>query len=369
MRVCILTDNYYRGSGITLVIERLSQCAAFAEIDLFLAGCSSLKQHGPGAREAAIVPPDHYRSFALMSSGGTLLPELYRFARWLRETRCELIHVHHRRLAVLANLLRRFIQIPVLFTGHLPFSNALWFKTLAPRWATGVSPSVVTYLERCTNAKDISLIYNPLIFRNETVNPKPQSAKKVISIGRLDAVKGHETLIEAWSLLKQSGVEAQLDIFGEGPLRSSLQELIRARGLEHEVKLCGFAPDLQDRFREYAFNVLVSEIEGFPNAVVEAASRSVPTLLTNVEGSRDTLPPALALSNGLPYGDAQQLSVTLRQWLSSPELVASDGGRFHDFLKALCSPETVGAQYVNLYARMLGKKASQAIQEHSGRQV
>ena len=357
MRVCILNDNYYRGSGITLVIERLSQCAAFSEVDLYLAGCSSLKQHGPGATEAAIVPSDHYRSFGLMSSGRTL-PELYRFAKWLQESKCELIHVHHRRLAVLANLLRGFTQIPVLFTGHLTFPDAMWFKALAPQWATGVSPSVVAYLEHCTKAENISLIYNPLTFRSERASPQPQSIRKVISIGRLDPVKGHETLIEAWSLLKRAGVEAQLDIFGEGPLRASLQALIQARGLEHEVKLCGFAPDLEDRFGAYAFNVLVSATEGFPNAVIEAASRRMPTLLTDVEGSRDTLPPALALPNGLPYGDAQRLSACLQQWFSSPDLVASDGARFHDFLKALCCPETVGRQYVNLYARMLGKAAS-----------
>ncbi len=359
MRICILNDNYYRGSGITLVIQRLLHSSPFQAIEVFLAGCSAWEGQETSVEEVALVATHRYKQFSLMGGLLKIAPELMRFAKWLHEIHCDLIHVHHRRLAVYANSLSRLTGIPVLFTGHLTFPDALWFRYLAPKWMTGVSPSVATYLKQHTRVKELSVIYNPLQFENFSSVPHAVRSSRVISIGRLDPVKGHTTLIEAWSLLKQWGVNAQLDIYGEGPLRSSLTTLIHARGLDKEVRLCGFAPDLEKRLSSYAFNVLVSSTEGFPNVVVEAASRGIPSLLNDVEGSRDTLPPDLALPNGLRSGDAGQLSSALAAWLRSPQLIADDGARFHQHLQAMCCPEEISRSYIALYRRMLHKDRSQ----------
>ena len=353
MRICILNDNFYRGSGITLVIQRLLGSSSFRSLEVFLAGCSAWEGRETSVEEVALVPHHHYQHFSLMGGLLGIAPELIRLAKWVRETRCELIHVHHRRLAVYANLVGRLTGIPVLFTGHLTFPRALWFRYLAPEWMTAVSPSVATYLKQHSRVKDLSIIHNPLQFEPPSNTPHAGDSARVISIGRLDPVKGHATLIEAWSLLKQAGVQAKLDIYGEGPLRAPLASLIRARGLNSEVRLCGFAPDIADQLPTYAFNVLVSSTEGFPNAVIESASRGIPSLLNDVEGSRDTLPPGLALPNGLRYGDAGQLSAALATWLRSPRLLAEDGARFYQHLQAMCCPEEIGTSYVALYERML----------------
>ena len=358
MRICILNDNFYRGSGITLVIQRLLGSSSFAGVDVFLAGCSAWEGRETVVDEAVLVPPDRYRHFSLMGGWAAVAPELLRFARWIRQTRCELIHVHHRRLAVYANLIRRLAGVPVLFTGHLTFPGAPWFRYLAPAWMTGVSPSVATYLKQHTRVKNLSVIYNPLRFEPPSSVARAVRSARVVSIGRLDPVKGHATLIEAWSHLQEAGIEAELDIYGEGPLRAPLTALISARGLDKQVRLRGFAPDVTKLLPSYAFNVLVSATEGFPNAVMEAASRGIPTLLNDVEGSRDTLPPGLALPNGLRHGDVRQLSTALAEWLRSPQQLIEDGERFYHHLQSLCCPETVGRSYVALYRRMLQSRGN-----------
>ena len=361
MRICILNDNFYRGSGITLVIKRLAESPGFAGVDIFLAGCSVLEGHSSFGEDTSFVPSGHYHAFPMMSTGIALLPALWRFARWLRRIDCDLIHVHHRRLAALAHLLVPFTRVPVVFTGHRTFPNALWFRVFAPPVMTGVSPSVVDYLRRCSASNDISVIYNPFEFPN--ANPaksSQQTKRRVISVGRLDPIKDHATLIEAWSLLMRRGaapsLEIKLDIFGEGPLRGAILQGIRDRNLEDSVTLHGFVDDLSTRLDAYSFNVLVSEKEGLPNVVVEAASRGLPTLLTDVDGSRDTLPETLALPNGIEFGNAEMLTDALARWLASPDLVADDGQRFFDSLAALCSPTTIAAQYRSLFERVLRDK-------------
>ena len=291
MRVCMLNDNFYRGSGITLAIRRIVQSPAFANIDVYLAGCEKIGGKKSLHEDTTFVPLNHYRFVPLMEGFTVSIPALIRFARWLRKMRFDVIHVHHRRLAVLANIVRPFSGVPVLFTGHLTFSEVAWFRELIPRRATGVSPSVVDYLRRATKATEVTLIYNPVEFEELEFLPRPNTVNRAVAIGRLDPVKGYDTLIEAWCLLKQSGISAQLDIFGEGSLREALSLKIQSLGLEHDLRLCGFASNVAQLLSGYSFNILVSQKEGFPNAVVEAAAHGIPTLLTDVDGSRDALPP------------------------------------------------------------------------------
>jgi glycosyltransferase involved in cell wall biosynthesis len=352
----MLNDNFYRASGITIAIQRIIKSPSFQAVDVYLAGCEKIAGQRSLQEDRSFVAADHYRCFPLMEGGVTLLRGLYSFGKWIEKMRFHVVHVHHRRLAALANLIRPFTNVPVLYTGHLTFPDSAWFRELAPRTVTGVSPSVVDYLRRCTRAVDFNLIHNPVDFPNLQVAPSTFYQRRVISVGRLEPVKGHDTLIEAWSLLKQKGIDARLDIFGEGSLRTALEAQIVDRRLEDSVSLCGFDSAIQERISDYAFNVLVSQKEGFPNVVVEAAARGIPTLLTDVDGSRDALPPQLALPNGLRYGDPHALSEALAQWLASPQLLQADGKRFYDDLKLRCSPRTVGERYLEVYLSLLGHR-------------
>jgi glycosyltransferase involved in cell wall biosynthesis len=353
VRICMLNDNFYRGSGITVAVRRIVNSPAFRDSDVYLAGAEKIAGKKSMQEDTTIVAANHYRCFPLMESGPGLLPTLYKFAKWVRPMRFDVIHVHHRRLAVLANMMTPLTQVPVIFTGHLTFPEAAWFKELAPRTVTGVSPSVVEYLRRCTKAVDIRLIHNPVDFTKEEVDPSRFHLQRAISVGRLDPIKGYDSLIEAWSILRQNGIDAKLDIYGEGSLRTSLLKLIEERGLKQNVSLCGFEPDVSQRFSNYAFNILVSEKEGFPNAVVEAAAHGIPTLLTDVDGSRDALPAHLVLPNGLAYGNVESLAKVLMEWFASPQLLQADGQRFHDYLKVRCSPDVVGQSYLDVYSSLL----------------
>lgn len=349
MRVCFLNDNFYRASGITLAVQRIISSPSFQNVDVYLAGCETLSDRRTGLEDTSFVPAGKYRRFDLMQKGPGLLIALYGFAQWVRYMKFDVIHVHHRRLAVLANLLRSFTKVPTLFTCHLTFEHSAIFERLCPDTVTGVSPSVVDYLRRATRARNVKLIYNPVVFPEIIDEPDPRASARAISIGRLEPVKGYDTLIAAWAELRKQGLEVQLDVFGEGSLRASLEGKIEEYGLQRHVFLRGFAKDVSDRFCLYSFNVLASQREGFPNSVVEAAARCLPTLLTDVDGSRDAIPPGLALPNGLPYGDAEALTRALALWFGSPELVAADGKRFRECLQSRCLPARIGEQYLDAY--------------------
>jgi glycosyltransferase involved in cell wall biosynthesis len=349
MRVCMLNDNFHRASGITVSIERLVMTSPFESVDVFLVSCErpDCDEKTDFALEGRVA------HIPLMSRGPAIVPALWQFTSWLYRNRIDIIHVHHRRLAVLARLLSACTGTPVLFTGHLTFPASLPFKLLAPRTVTAVSASVAEYLRRCTNAKKITVIHNPVPFKGRC-SILASEVVRVVSVGRLEPIKGFDVLIDAWAVLKQKGVIATLDIYGEGSLYQVLAARIEELGVSDLVRLRGFTSDMQDTLSSYSFNVLVSEKEGFPNVVVEAASNGMPTLLTDVDGSRDTLPPDIALPNGLPFGNVNSLVEALDRWLKSPRLVKEDGSRFLDYLKPKCSPETVARHYLEEYASLTG---------------
>jgi glycosyltransferase involved in cell wall biosynthesis len=358
MRICMLNDNFYRGSGVTQAIRRIIQSPPFAGIDVHFVGCEKISGRKSLQEDNTFIPEGHYHFFPMMDAIHVLLPTLLRFGHWLRKMKFDAVHVHHRRLAVLANILEPVSGVPVVFTGHLTFPNAAWFREFSPKRVTGVSPSVVDYLRRATRATELSLVYNPYAFEHSDAPIHEMDLRRAVAIGRLDPVKGFGTLIEAWSRLKKNGIDAQLDIFGEGPLRDSLADQIDRHDLQHNIALRGFASDVSQRLPNYAFNILVSEREGFPNAVVEAAAFGRASLLNDVDGSRDALPPCLSLPNGLPFGDVEALTSTLERWFASPDLLQLDGRRFHDFLKSRCSPDIVGRQYLATYAGLVGKPSA-----------
>jgi glycosyltransferase involved in cell wall biosynthesis len=258
VRICMLNDNFYRGSGVNVAIQRIVKTPAFQGAEIYFAGCESIGGNRSLQEDKTVVSTGRYRYFPLMGSGLTLLSALYSFAKWVKEMRIDVLHAHHRRLAALANLMRPFTSAPVLYTGHSTFPDELWFRQLAPRTATGVSPSVVEYLRCCTKTGEVKLIYNPIDFHRRETALSATSRTHVASVGRLERGKGHEILLEAWFLLRQKGIDAQLDIFGEGSLRTLFENQILQRNLQDCVRLCGFASEIAELLPKYEFNVLVS---------------------------------------------------------------------------------------------------------------
>ena len=77
-----------------------------------------------------------------------------------------------------------------------------------------------------------------LIYNFSSFNPTNKSnlqSKIIVSIGKLDPQKGFDLLIEAWQ-----GVDAELEILGDGEDFEKLSRLIEKYKLQDRVKLIGF---------------------------------------------------------------------------------------------------------------------------------
>lgn len=122
----------------------------------------------------------------------------------------------------------------------------------------------------------ITQIYNPIANDAAKSERYNSESKKIISVGRLSYQKNFERLISIAAHILPQHPDWSWDIYGDGELRDSLQELINANGLESQLTLKGQVSDLYDRYKEYAFMVMTSRYEGFPMSLIEGAANRLP---------------------------------------------------------------------------------------------
>lgn len=71
------------------------------------------------------------------------------------------------------------------------------------------------------------------VARSLPTNPDDQL--RVVSIGRLDLAKGHQHTIEALTLLREQGINAELSIVGSGPAQANLEQTAARFGVAEHV--------------------------------------------------------------------------------------------------------------------------------------
>ncbi|MGN7225878.1 glycosyltransferase [Dietzia maris] len=104
---------------------------------------------------------------------------------------------------------------------------------------------------------------------------------RLLTIARLDPLKGLDLAIEACALLMSSGFKVDWVVLGEGPERATLEQLIKQRGVANEFKLLGSVLDTRSWLEWSDIYVHPSRAEGRSNAVEEARRLAVPIVAAN----------------------------------------------------------------------------------------
>lgn len=147
--------------------------------------------------------------------------------------------------------------------------------------------------------------------------------KKILAVGRLCEQKNFVLLIEALSLTYKAYPEVRnysIEIYGEGPDREILQELIEARHLNN-VTLCGVVPNALAVNNDAALYIMSSNYEGFPNTLIEAMANGIPSISTDFStgAARELI--GNNNENGIlvPVGDVTALSNSIVYMLNHAE--------------------------------------------------
>ena len=118
------------------------------------------------------------------------------------------------------------------------------------------------------------------------VQPSPDTL--IVSPGRLERYKGHQTAIEALPKVLQENPAVRLRIVGTGPYEEELKKLAQSLGVSDRVEIGGIPPEdrqgMAALMSQASLVVLFSEYEAHPVAVMEALSLGRSVLVADTSG-------------------------------------------------------------------------------------
>lgn len=132
-------------------------------------------------------------------------------------------------------------------------------------------------------ARKSTIIHNPLFdLQKMPMSRYCGTRKKIIaSVGRLNPQKNQLMLLNAFAEVHKQFPDYNLIIYGEGELRSSLEEHIKHLGLNSCIMLPGSTNNILELIYDVSLFVLPSDFEGMPNALMEAMALGLPCISTD----------------------------------------------------------------------------------------
>lgn len=219
--------------------------------------------------------------------------------RLLRE-RPHIVHVHFASSSVLYfNALAKWLPFRVILTCHgsdimRPHAeDRTHLETVlgGADLVTAVSPAIHHRLKesRLVSEENFMLVPNGIDtdFWHRLPVPRPDNKEpSLLTVGRLEAVKGHDLLITACAMLAARGRPCRVVIVGEGSERAALERQAKAAGIADRVIFEGSLPPEAIRKRLHASDlfVLPSRSEGMPLALLEAMATGTACIATRVGG-------------------------------------------------------------------------------------
>lgn len=246
-------------------------------------------------------PPAMLKSLAAYARGIEHL-------EWLERFDPDLIHAHWATYpSTVAWALGNIIDRPFGFTSHAHdiFVNQHLLRRKLEDSALAVTISrhnVDWFSHNVSPAADrkLEVVHCGVDLEHIAWRPDGRSEGLIIGVGRLQPIKGFDTLIEALALARRNGGIFRCKLIGEGPMRAELEAQVHSHGLQDHVEFLGAQPQ--------------ESVRGW----LEKASIFALPCQVAADGGRDGIPVALmeAMASGCAVVSCRTSGV--------PELISHD---------------------------------------------
>lgn len=127
----------------------------------------------------------------------------------------------------------------------------------------------------------------------EDVQPVSEGMVDIVCVGRLVPNKGQLILIDAFARAVRSGIEGNLILVGDGPMRNQLETYSESLGMRNRVQFMGWCSS--DTIRSIIAKsrgfVLASFAEGLPVVLMESLALRRPVIATYIAGIPELVVP------------------------------------------------------------------------------
>jgi colanic acid/amylovoran biosynthesis glycosyltransferase len=207
----------------------------------------------------------------------------------------DILHAHFgRRPADFCMLVKLLTGTPFTFTTHGFDVHSDPAKNYRLKTSLSVKQITISYFNKRAMvdkfkvpAEKIEVIRCGVDFKYPLPAPGHSSENMIISVARLEYIKGLDVLIRACGMLSDEGVRYRCAIVGDGPLRERLKNLVSELKLKNKVTLLG--PRTHDEVFALlggaGVMVLPSRSESLSVALMEAMACGVPVIGPDIMGN------------------------------------------------------------------------------------
>jgi len=305
---------------------------------------------------------------SLNKQDGIDLKLIFRLAAIIRQEKVDILHSHNMGPLVYGTLAARLAGIKTINTRHgreeKKVPRFIWALVHA---VVAISEDAKTRLLRFNkvNAKKVSVIYNGVDIPSFRASYDPASAvnlrqklgvknnSAIIGIvARLSEEKDHETLLNAFKILLQKNIPAELIIVGGGHLESKLKDLAVKFQIDQQVKFLGFRNDISQLLAVFDVFVLSSLSEGISLTLLEAMSAGKPIIATRVGGNPEVVIDGMT-GLKVPAKDPEQMAAAMLKLLSNRDLAKQMGEAGRKRVEEYFSLEIMVNAYEKIYRKIL----------------
>lgn len=198
-----------------------------------------------------------------------------------------------------------------------------------------------------TNDDKLVVIENPLNIDSLPLTKPEIRKKKIVGVGRLFEQKNFELLINSFSDIESKFPDYELEIYGDGHLKSALQQQIVNLNLQHKIFLQGVKKNVMKEIYDYELFVMSSNFEGFPNALIEAMASGLPVISTDF--STGVAKDLIDDNNGIvvPVNDRKALANAMEVILANDD-VRSEMSKNNWELRNKLTPEKIMTKWESI---------------------
>lgn len=193
----------------------------------------------------------------------------------------------------------------------------------------------------------------------DAVRPFGAGALVIGSVGRVQDVKDHATLVRAFVALRERmpalRPRLRLAIVGGGPLLAALRVQAQQAGIADACWFPGARSDVAAILRGFDIFVLSSIAEGTPGSALEAMASGLPVVGTRVGGIPEVVDEGVT---GLlvPPSDAHAMAEALARYAAAPELARQHGRAGRERVQRHYNMTAMVAAYQSLYDTLCERK-------------
>lgn len=173
-------------------------------------------------------------------------------------------------------------------------------------------------------------------------------AKRIVSFCRLNKQKNLPLLISAFSDIYKKHPEYILEIYGNGPEKDSLMQLIKGYGLASVINIQDAKDNIHELVVDARMFVLPSDYEGMSNSMLEAMAIGLPVICTDCPcgGARMIIK---NMENGIliPVRDKDQL-IEKMELLVNNDSLSDKLSENAEKLKDVLSISKIGSQWIKI---------------------